>query len=76
MSSRVRTSVLGHEVSPRDTGDIAWRATIPLADIESSGDAELIKIVHEQRPYGWVGPSSHVAFYPLRGGSVYNLVLA
>lgn len=76
MSSKVRGSVLGHEVGPIDTGDIAWRATIPLEDIERSQNEELIRIVHEQRPHGWVGPSSHVAFYPLRGGSVYNLVLA
>lgn len=71
-----RTSVIGSKVDPIETGDLAWRATITKAEIEASQDSELIRVTREEQPIGWVGPESHVAFYPLRHGSIYNLVLA
>jgi hypothetical protein len=76
MFSKARESVLGCKITPKDTGDLAWRATISQDQIMKSHNAELIELTKEQRACGWVGPSSHVAFYPLRGGATYNLVLA
>lgn len=76
MFSAVRTAVLQQNVQPEETGDLAWRATITRAQINASGDVELIRVTSKQQAIGWVGPGSHVPFYPLRNGSIYNLVLA
>jgi salicylate hydroxylase len=70
------TSVLGKEVLPGGTGDLAWRATITREEIPASGNSELIEITSKLQAHGWLGPLSHVVFYTLRHGAMYNIVLA
>ena len=74
--SAVRSDVLKREVVPEETGDLAWRTTISRSKIEASNDRKLNEVTKALRPMGWLGPDTHVAFYPLRGGEVYNLVIA
>ncbi len=61
LRSRLRTALNGSE-TPFFTGQVAWRALIP-AEAGSSPVAE----VH-------MGPGRHVVSYPLRGGTLRNIV--
>jgi salicylate hydroxylase len=58
---------LGHDASPRFTRRAAWRALIPAKDISP----ELAEpIVHL-----WLGPAAHLVHYPVKGGSLINIVV-
>ncbi|MEM7729762.1 MAG: FAD-dependent monooxygenase [Pseudomonadota bacterium] len=52
--------------SPIYTGNMAWRATVPAAQLE--GDAP------EAAACVWVGAGRHAVTYRLRGGAMANLV--
>lgn len=57
--SRIAAMLNGHDV-PRFTGQVAWRATVPG---EGGTDVEV-----------FMGPGRHLVTYPLRGGTLRNLV--
>jgi salicylate hydroxylase len=76
LNSIVRTFVLGRQLDPEDTGDLAYRATIPRAHIDSLNNAKLDAMLQHGTHKVWWGPDSHAVMYPVRGGEVYNLVLA
>ncbi|KAI5866486.1 FAD/NAD(P)-binding domain-containing protein [Durotheca rogersii] len=57
---------------PRPTGDLAYRLTLKLDQIQ---DPELRGWVQIPSCNVWIGPKSHVVGYALRGGTEYNLVL-
>jgi salicylate hydroxylase len=61
LHSRVRTALNGKE-EPFFTGQVAWRALIPCEP-----DAEPVAEVH-------MGPGRHLVSYPLRGGTLRNIV--
>jgi salicylate hydroxylase len=61
LHSRVRTALNGDE-TPFFTGQVAWRAVIPC-ETGASAEAE----VH-------MGPGRHLVSYPLRGGTLRNIV--
>ncbi|MEM7188770.1 MAG: FAD-dependent monooxygenase [Pseudomonadota bacterium] len=61
--SAVRDQMLGAD-APRFTGHVAWRAAVP---VQPSG------LIAEGATV-WAGPGRHVVTYPLRGGSMVNLV--
>lgn len=65
LHSPVRAQMLGPE-SPRFTGNIAWRATVPIAHL---GDLA-------PRPTAciWMGPGAHCVTYRLRQGDLANFV--
>jgi len=65
MWSKVREKVIG-DGAPRVSGHIAYRAVLKREDVPDdlwSPDVML-----------WAGPKSHFVHYPLRRGTLYNLV--
>lgn len=63
-------SGLRHLVSPRDgnpepSGDIAWRALIPTADLPCA--------IFDETAV-WTAPRRHFVHYPVRSGALINLV--
>ncbi|MFQ8433025.1 FAD-dependent monooxygenase [Amaricoccus sp. W119] len=62
--SRTRAHVFGGGV-PRYAGSVAWRALVPAERLERP-HPEIARVV--------MGPGRHVVSYPLRGGSLVNLV--
>ena len=65
LHSVVRHSMHGSD-SPRFTGNIAWRTTVPVSALGPDAP-ETVACV-------WVGPGRHVVTYRLRGGSLVNFV--
>jgi salicylate hydroxylase len=59
-------SRLGHRVQPRAGGETAWRALVPAeaAPLELSAPAVNL----------WLGRNAHLVHYPVKGGSVINVV--
>lgn len=53
------------------TGDAAFRACLPL---EKVTDPELLSFVTEPVATRWMGDGRHIQGYPIRQGSLYNLV--
>ncbi|KAI1098115.1 FAD binding domain protein [Jackrogersella minutella] len=70
--SRTRSFLLGRQLTPKPTGDLAYRIILNLEDIE---DPELRDLVSNPSVNLWIGPESHVVGYSLRQGRSYNLVL-
>lgn len=65
LRSRARASLFG-EGGPTFAGYVVWRAVFP-AD-------RLPKRLREPRATVWTGPGRHIVAYPLRGGTMMNLV--
>lgn len=63
--SVLRAAVAG-ESAPRWTGNLAWRALTPAAALPEALRAPQAVL--------WMGPRRHLVAYPLRGGSLVNLV--
>jgi salicylate hydroxylase len=63
--SSVRQSLFGPD-APRFTGNIAWRFTVPAADLPRG----LVK----PDITNWLGPGGHVVHYYVRGGRLVNVV--
>ncbi len=61
LHSRLRP-VLNGEAAPFFTGQVAWRALVPGA----AGPAERVRV--------FMGPGRHLVAYPLRGGTLTNIV--
>lgn len=61
LHSVVRRAILG-QVAPFFTHQVAWRATIPN-DLHFPAEARV-----------YMGPKRHLVCYPLRGGSLLNIV--
>ncbi|OTA54212.1 FAD binding domain protein [Hypoxylon sp. EC38] len=70
--SRTRSFLLGRQLTPKPTGDLAYRIILSLEDIS---DPELRELVSKPSVNFWIGPESHVVGYSLRQGRTYNLVL-
>ncbi|KAI6082073.1 FAD binding domain protein [Hypoxylon rubiginosum] len=70
--SRTRNFLLRRRLTPKPTGDLAYRIILDLEDI---GDPELRELVSNPSVNFWIGPESHVVGYSLRQGRTYNLVL-
>lgn len=60
--SVVRDAVLG-QAAPTFTGQTAWRALVPIDKGSLPAGAQI-----------FMGPGRHVVIYPLRGGSLANIV--
>ncbi|KAI1087807.1 FAD binding domain protein [Rostrohypoxylon terebratum] len=70
--SRTRSFLLGRQLTPKPTGDLAYRIILNLEDVK---DPELRDLVSKPSVNLWIGPESHVVGYSLRQGKTYNLVL-
>jgi salicylate hydroxylase len=75
LRSFIRTSVLGRQVDPVDTGDMAFRMTIPRAQVARLNSPVWNRLLDDRAPRIWLGPLSHVICYPVRNGEVFNFVL-
>ncbi|WP_116131085.1 FAD-dependent monooxygenase [Tropicimonas sp. IMCC34043] len=62
LHSRTRAAILGEAV-PSFTNQVAWRALVPITPGEVADEAQV-----------FMGPGRHLVAYPLRGGTVLNLV--
>ncbi|KAF2766202.1 FAD/NAD(P)-binding domain-containing protein, partial [Teratosphaeria nubilosa] len=77
LRSLVRTAVLGHVQEPAESGDMAYRVTLPKSALEDDEghDPFLRSIVHDRVNAIWWGPNMHVVMYGVRHDRVVNLVL-
>ncbi|KKK26655.1 hypothetical protein ARAM_002541 [Aspergillus rambellii] len=75
LSSVVRDKVLNTPVAPFETGDLAYRATFSLEQLQALNDPEIEKLCQRHTVTLWMGPDRHCVFYPIRNGKEYNLVL-
>ncbi len=51
---------------PAYTGHTAWRAIVPASDLDPA--------MREAASNLWLGPKAHLVHYPLRAGSIVNIV--
>lgn len=74
LKSICREALLGRPDPPHLTGDLAYRITVPadrmlahplLKDLATTPNINY-----------WMGPGSHVVCYLLKGGNLYNIVIA
>jgi len=63
--SKVRQSLVS-DGPPRVSGHIAYRAVLPIEEIEEAYRKNAMIL--------WAGPKNHLVQYPLRGGKLFNLV--
>ena len=70
--SETRQSLLGKEVRPKPTGDLAYRI---LLDRESIKDDKLRAWLDSPGINIWVGPEVHAVGYSIKGGRWLNVVL-
>ncbi|KAF7342099.1 FAD/NAD-P-binding domain-containing protein [Mycena venus] len=73
VKSMIREVVVGHPDKPIPTGDAAYRAIIPTA--EMSKDPDLKPLVDHPEMTGWIGPGRHIMGYCIRGREEYNIVM-
>ncbi|MFD0978592.1 FAD-dependent monooxygenase [Tropicimonas aquimaris] len=62
LHSRLRAALLG-EGQPQFTGQVAWRALLPIEPGEVPAEAQV-----------FMGRGRHLVAYPLRGGTLLNIV--
>jgi salicylate hydroxylase len=58
---------LGYGEPPRFAQRAAWRALIPAKDVSPEFAEPVVRL--------WLGPAAHLVHYPVKGGSLINLVL-
>ena len=75
LRSEVRTSVLGYVKEPEESGDLAYRITIPREQLENDPDPFIRGIVNDKVNAIWWGQNRHVILYSVRGDQMANLVL-
>ena len=57
---------LGHHSEPRFARHTAWRAMVPAAAVSTALQAPSVNL--------WLGRHAHLVHYPVRGGSLINVV--
>ena len=70
--SKCREALLGCKDEPKPTGDLAYRI---LLDMEDLTDPEVRELIARPGNNLWIGPRSHVIGYPVKAGTLINLVL-
>ena len=65
LRSTVRQQMLD-EGEPRMVGFVAHRTIVPMADVKAD--------VHRDEVVLWSGPGFHIVHYPLRAGTLFNIV--
>lgn len=75
LRSEVRTAVLGYVKEPEESGDLAYRITIPRELLESEPDPFVSGVVNDSVSAIWWGEDRHVVLYAVRGDQMANLVL-
>ncbi|KAH6675750.1 putative monooxygenase [Halenospora varia] len=70
--SDIRQKLIGMNIQPKPTGDLAYRI---LLDRESIRDGKLREWLDNPGINIWVGPEKHAVGYSIKGGRWLNLVL-
>jgi 2-polyprenyl-6-methoxyphenol hydroxylase-like FAD-dependent oxidoreductase len=65
LRSTIRQQILD-EGEPRTIGYVAHRTIVPMADVRAD--------VHRNEVVLWSGPGFHIVHYPLRNGTLFNIV--
>ena len=65
LRSAIRTQMLD-EGEPRMIGYVAHRTIVPMADLRAD--------VYREEVVLWSGPGFHIVHYPLRAGTLFNIV--
>lgn len=73
LKSKVRCEILGKLDLPHNTGDLAYRALIPVSEMKK--DPELSMFYNEPNITFFWGPTTHVVVYLLDGGNICNVVV-
>ena len=73
--SRVRSFVLGYEKEPEESGDLAYRITIPRERLENEPDPFIRGVITDDILAIWWGEDRHVVLYGVRGNDMANVVL-
>ncbi|KIW72870.1 hypothetical protein PV04_01033 [Phialophora macrospora] len=74
LKSVCREALLGHPDPPHLTGDLAYRIVVPA---DRMREHPLLRdLVSTPNINYWMGPDSHVVSYLLKGGNLYNIVIA
>jgi salicylate hydroxylase len=63
--SFIRSEIVG-DGEPRPIGYVAHRTIVPMADVAAD--------VHRREVVLWSGPGFHIVHYPLRHGTLFNIV--
>jgi salicylate hydroxylase len=73
IKSSSRPILTGHDDAPRDTGDVAYRITIPGEKLIR--DPDLASLITRPANTQWCGPEAHFVAYPIRNGELFNIVI-
>ena len=73
--SSIRNALLDSPSDPTPTGDLAYRGTFSRAQLLSLNDSRVEKLCNRKAVTVWIGPERHSVFYPIKGGTEFNLVL-
>jgi len=65
LRSFLRSRLIG-DGEPRPIGYVAYRTIVPISDLSAD--------VHRQEVVLWGGPGFHIVHYPLRHGTLFNIV--
>ena len=69
--SVVREKLFG-KTEARFTNQICWRLILPMEELRNAADKLPVPLDGSEYT-GWLGPTGHVLFYPLRGGRLLNI---
>lgn len=75
LHSSARTSVIGRMLQPRQSGDLAYRITIPTHQLKDDQDSWVQSIVSGNTNCIWWGDNMHVVCYLVRDKTLLNLAL-
>ncbi|KAF4547199.1 FAD-binding domain-containing protein 11 [Elsinoe fawcettii] len=80
IGSQVRAFVAGEDVDPCGTGDMGYRVLLSRSAVELRAAGEPAHVLQPildmpSEAWAWLGPDRHVMLYPLRKGTLYNLVV-
>jgi salicylate hydroxylase len=73
--SSTRSLLLGRETPPIASGDMAFRATFSKEQLQGLGNTDLDALISKPEVNCWIGPNAHAVLYPVKNGTLYNLVL-
>jgi salicylate hydroxylase len=63
--SRIRSKLIG-DGEPRPVGFVAHRTIVPMAEVIADVQRDIVAL--------WGGPGFHIVHYPLRHGTLFNIV--
>ncbi|KAK2050203.1 FAD/NAD(P)-binding domain-containing protein [Colletotrichum somersetense] len=70
-----RDQLLGSPSPAVETGDLAYRATLPTEHLNALNDSRVDELCARKQVTVWLGPNRHTVFYPVKRGREFNLVL-